>query len=468
MSQSDVKEIQRIAEIMAKLASDEGTFKEIVSAHQNEDAVTFQSILKRLDLLEYCELICHWICMKRCNIDCEFLCPRIELTQNIEDIEEMRRFALASQKLLTNEEEVAKLLELVEKKDVTAFQDLLRRYQLLPFCRQICIMVCHRRCKFVCGKLCPWPPLITHVGWIPTSQFTAAGFANGPNSQPPLPVGLATPSPNPASGVGDHPFGQSTNIRGIFNIANPAKYRIEYSTSSAGPWTPVITAIQDAFYFPPDPPKPNSPTVQNLYAYFNVHVYNRSPDAGGWYNVADMGRWSMNESYFTDWNSPSGTGTYYLRLTVKNVANQDIMSTPIQVHVDNDFPTIDLLDLSLKKEDGTVVELGCCGGVKKGEGLVRIRFQAWDENFSQYSLVAQGGCSGAIPIASRTYNGNTSDKGEPVIKEIIWDPWSGPNAVTETCCYLIVLSIWDRAVVNNQLAQSHGPVQKWVSLQIGG
>jgi hypothetical protein len=452
MSTSDIDEMQNTAEIMARIARDQRVFKALVEAHEKEDSIAFQSELKKLGLLEYCQRICFWLCAKRLVATCQFICPVSEPKKPV-TIEEMRKFAQEFTRLSKDKEKLAVLLNAFERKDSKAFQEELKKSELLTYCRQICAWFSNVRCKRVCLILCPPPPLITHVGLVSTTQFTAMGFANGPSS-PPGP----TPGPNTSAGVGDHPFGGLANIRGLFNVANATQYKVEYATNPGGPWTPIVSTIGD-FYINTIPP------------FF--HPYDRSPSAG-WYNVADMGLGSQGKTYLTDWHTPSGTGVYYLMLTVKNAANVEFTSPLVKVQVDNENPKIDQPEISLEKPDGSVVPLSCCGRIKKGDGIVQIKIKAWDENFSRLNLVAKGGCSGSIPIrdlnaggaiVSRTYNGNTADKGEPATRTIRWDPWAGPEKV-DPCCYIILLSIWDRAITNNYWGGGHGPMQKWVSILI--
>jgi len=452
MSTSEIDEIQKTAEIMARIAREQRVFKALVEAHEKEDTMTFQSELKKLGLLEHCQSICFWVCAKRFTATCQFLCPVSKPEKSIA-VEEMRNFAQEFIRLSKDKEKLGRLLEAFERKDGKAFQEELRKSEMLTYCRQICTWFSNIKCRKICLILCPPPPFITHVGLVPTTQFTAMGFANGPSS-PPGP----SPAPNPAAGVGDHPFGGLTNIRGLFNIANPTQYKVEYATNASGPWTPITSTVKD-FHVNSTPP------------FF--HEYDRSPSAG-WYNVADMGLGSQGKTYLTDWHTPSGTGMYYLMLTVKNAANVEFTSPIVKVQVDNENPKIDQPEIWLEKPDGSVVPIGCCGRIQKGHGIIQIKMKAWDENFSQFTLVADGGCSGSIPIrdlnaggaiVSRTYNGNIADKGESMTRTIRWDPWAGPEKV-EPCCYLIILSIWDRAITNNYWSGGHGPMQKWVSILI--
>ncbi len=48
-------------------------------------------------------------------------------------------------------------------------------------------------------------------------------------------------------GMGDHPFGESIKIQGLFNVTGPDYYKVEYSANPADPasWTPIMTPKPD-------------------------------------------------------------------------------------------------------------------------------------------------------------------------------------------------------------------------------
>jgi hypothetical protein len=152
---------------------------------------------------------------------------------------------------------------------------------------------------------------------------------------------------------------------------------------------------------------------------------------------------------------------------------QEFTSIPVSIHVDNTVPAIDQPQAFIEKQDGSIIPLGCCGEIKKGDGIIQIHIRASDENFSRLSLRAFGGCSGAIDLrdlntgnnkVTRYYSGVLMDKGEPVTRIVRWDPWNVPEKV-ECCCYVIWLEIWDRAVVGNHWASGHYNA-RWVSIKI--
>ena len=147
-----------------------------------------------------------------------------------------------------------RLAAAVRAKDAKQFQAILKEFSLLPYCIQVCAWFCLADCR--CNDMCPPPPLINKVGDIMTSQppyfvypswNATTNFAEGPSET----VG-PVPAANCAAGVGDHPFGGWAKINGLFNVeAFPfpdlTQYKVEYSTSASGPWTPILGSVQDAY-----------------------------------------------------------------------------------------------------------------------------------------------------------------------------------------------------------------------------
>jgi hypothetical protein len=275
-------------------------------------------------------------------------------------------------------------------------------------------------------------PVITHVGNIPTDKIDIEGYANGP-SQPPG----KTDAPDISAGRGDHPFGGWAEIRGILQITSPKKYKVEYS-SDLTTWTPITTTLAEW----------NG--IMNI-----IRKPSPAPDLG-WYKVAEM----VNMNYLTDWKTPGGTGKYYLRLTVENTLGAPFVSESVPIRIDNERPDVQLQNLKILMKDGTEKEIKC-GGIKKGQGKIVIRFKAEDPNFGKLTLVAEGGCGITKKIkdettgmdVNRSYGGNVTDTGEPPWRKVIWNPWAEEDL--PPCCYLIVLRAWDRAIINNYFHTGH-------------
>jgi len=439
-------ELRQTGEAIGKLAKDEAAFTRTVEAFRARDAEKFQSELSRLGLLPFCILICRWLCSKHCVFLCRRLCRE---GQGEVSIAEMREFALITQQLASNEALLKRFLEAVDREDADGFNKLLAEMKWQRFCHQLCHYLCQVRCRYVCKLLCPPRPVITEVGLIPTSQIDATGRAAGPS----FPPGPTSPDNKPA-GVGDHPFGGLANIQGVFNIASPFQYKVEWATAPAGPWTPILTAIYD----------------------FDCSVwpftyYYRSPDPQGWYNVADMG--CLGKQYLTDWQTPNDRDKlYYLKLTVRNSALAEFESMVVPARVDNGSPQPQppVIELELQLPNGTRRKLGCCEKVEQGDGnLVVIKLQAWDENFSHIDVELIGGCNASYPIVdkggtplSKTYNGNVADTGYPTLTEFLWDPWKDK---VSPCCYVIDVRIYDRVIANNTWSGGHA-AEGWRSITI--
>ena len=223
-------------------------------------------------------------------------------------------------------------------------------------------------------------------------------------------------------------------------MPNADKYKVEWTSDPvAGTWTPItppITQWDFSGWIPIK--KTRYPSVL--------------PDPG-WYTVAEM----VDKLYLTNWDTrqaTNATGKFYLRLVVKNSIGASIQSPIVPVRVDNENPSIPQLDLFIKKPDGTEQAVKC-GGIKKGEGTLLIKFICKDENFRQLTLTAEGGCGINVPIkdektgteVSRCYGGDITDHGETALRVVEWNPWKDPQIIP--CCYNLVLRIWDRAILNN-------------------
>jgi hypothetical protein len=192
-------------------------------------------------------------------------------------------------------------------------------------------------------------------------------------------------------------------------------------------------------------------------------------DINGWYNVSEIGLAGFDN--LTNWITTTVVdGLYYLRLTVRNAALAEFASPLVPVLIDNTAPTKPAITLQLQTPDGKRTKLGCCETVKQGDGnKVVITLQASDANFSHIDVSLLGGCgfgtgivdTGGVAL-SKTYNGNTADTGYPVPTEFIWDPWAAKIA---PCCYLIYVSIYDRAILNDAWSGGHSNVN-WQSITI--
>ena len=459
-------ELRDTADAVGRLADEKEAFGRVVEAFRAQDVDTFRDVLGRFDLLDRCHLICRWLCSKHCVFVCIKLAgPVREAPTNFPS-----RRSVGSRLPWRGSPPTRpcspQFVDVVDREDVDGFQALLKEQKLGAFAHQLCHWLCVTRCRFVCRIFCPPPPLITHVANIPVGQIDAQGYAAG-GSQP---VGYTPPDNKPA-GVGDHPLavGRTSGA----SSTSPTRRTISLSTRES---SRAVDADQDRSVgrmlerhhgrrvfagtgrrglvpdrAPPPPCPPPGPVDQH-----------------------GMGFWSMGDTYLTDWSTPVvPNDLYYLRLTVRTTTLVEHHSPVVPVRVDNVGPTQPVITLDLLKPDGTTVPLGCCETIAKEDGnKVIVTLQASDANFSQISVSLIGGCGVSLgrvdtggTSLSKTYNGNLADTGYPLPASFIWDPFAAP--APDPCCYLVYVTITDRAIVNNFWSGGHSNVN-WHSITIGG
>jgi len=479
-----LQELRDLVTAAEELAKDPNTFDAAFEAFAVGDATRFQAALDAASLGHECERICFLFCEKRCVGRCLRLCP--ERPQRQVTAAEVREFVEAFAPIVHKKTGLDKLIAAAERDDVKAWQAELKRLGLDRFCHQVCHFLCRQRCRLVCRQLCE-RPLITRVSSMVTpDNFNALGFGMGPSlppfQVPPPPPGPWPPVPGqlPPPNAGNHPIGASSWLMGVFNFPAAVKYRIEVADMPGGPYAPIT---EDIWGWNNSLP-PHLPLLE------------RKADPGGWFCITDVtpptppvdplkrgifvsdgGANAIGEKTLMYWSTTSvSDGVHYLRLLARDGGGSVRSSSPQKVVVDNTPPPTPVIKLQLQKKDGTLVDLKC-GKVRKGDGLILVTIQATDPNFSQCTVNAEGNTSLTVPVVavpdppgvgpavplSKNYNYNPADTGYPVPVSFLWDPWSDPNIVS--CCYIIRIDIWDRAVLNNIWSGGHSN-SGWEAIEI--
>src|SRR3954469_5682489 len=304
--ESRIAELRDSGEAMGLLADDPEVFRAAVDAFRAVDPDRFQEILDKLGILDRCALVCRWLCSKHCLHVCLKLSGAPEVTEL--DVEEWREFAELSRRIAKDEELLKALIDAVDREDVDAWKELVARLKADRYRHQLCHWICLVRCRRVCRLMCPPKPLITNLGSIPTpTQVSAQGFGNGPGDP-----AANVPFPTPPAGVGDHPFGGTPDVRGVFNFPGATQYMVEITDNpGGGTWDPVEVQVTGRNYVPFPP---------------FVIACTRNPSTGvdhGWYEVSQI---CDSHGGPTDVGGeglralPTGSrpdGVYYLRLRVR-------------------------------------------------------------------------------------------------------------------------------------------------------
>ena len=438
--QSTLEELQESASAIGALAEQPEIFQEVVAAFRADDAERFQDALGRAGVIDRCHLICRWLCSKHCVFVCAKLAGDIKLEAKL-DVEEWLAFAAYTARLGKDPEALSQLLDIVAREDAEAYKAFIAKGQIGRFAHQLCHWLCRVRCRLACRRLCPPRPQLIKVGEIPIGRIDAAGFAAGPSSP-----ATFTPADNPGAGVGDHPFGGSVHLNGLFGIAGATEYKVEFGPSPTGPWTAITTPIEDSHDFG-----------------FTTYIRTAT---GDWYAIADMDTLSEGQTYLSDWPTPPAERDelHYVHLVVRNAALTEFASVPVPARVDNGLPigpdtgNRPLIEFS---QGGKPLE--CCSTVRKEDGPVNIHIEGTDENFSRLDVTAYGGCSGTFTIFAKTYNGNRADQGAPTPGiDVVWDPWADK---VEPCCYVVFVRLFDRAITDNSWSGGH-TFDNWRSITV--
>jgi len=471
-------DLQQTADAISKLSEDPKAFAAAYEAFLAGDAVKFGAALGAAGIAERCRWVCRFFCRKRCVGVCRKFCPKPSTVEV--NAEEILGFAKAVAPLLRDPAFARRMCEIIRSGNVESWNQEIERNKLQQYCYQVCVILCGECCKEHCHKVCPPDPLITRVANIPVAQIDALGFGHGPDA---LHTGLV-PNDNPAAGVGDHPFGGTVELWGIFNMPTATEYQVEVSSAPGGPYSNILVGPQYGYDTidpttgltnqppPPVPPDPVQPL--GVFEYFR----DRS-QAGGWFTInqiqdSDGGRLTTGEKVLLTWPTPPpADGVYYLRLRVRDALLNTRVSSPQIVRLDNTGPfplPRPTITLQLQKADGTLVPLKC-GKVKKGDGLILVTIHAYDPNMSTISVTARGNSGLSVPVVSttavplsETYNGVIGNQGYVVPTSFLWDPWNDPNIVP--CCYLVYVEINDRTIINGSWAGGHYNAG-WEALEIG-
>ncbi len=78
MEKKDYNKLEEFREAIAKITADREAFRDIIKAHEKQDAKGFENILKGLELLPlHCIILCRFICWLECTIRCERICKAV-------------------------------------------------------------------------------------------------------------------------------------------------------------------------------------------------------------------------------------------------------------------------------------------------------------------------------------------------------------------------------------------------------
>jgi hypothetical protein len=172
-----------------------------------------------------CIWICVWICSWRSILFCGPVCGPLTLPPNL--IEEMRSFAQFAGKLADNQDAYPALLDAINNKDQKAYAALVDKFQIGPYCVQLCRWLSYEICRQFCNCICPTPetiPLFTKVGMYHVDPIFGDFQANGTTT------------------AGHYAFSTTVNLNGILpdgSAPDPMQYRFTIANKGGGPTNPI-------------------------------------------------------------------------------------------------------------------------------------------------------------------------------------------------------------------------------------
>jgi hypothetical protein len=176
-------EVRAEAAVIVRLIANEKAFAEITRA-----AVAFQCDPLRAAIVGAgfageCEILCFVFCTWRCAWVCRELClrPPVVFT-GVQAIEEARNFALAARPLASQPRALGDLVTAVQNRDVKAYEEIVARFGLVPYCLQVCAWVCSEICSEFCICVCPpqlFPEFFKIGGYNYITQVDSALPATG-------------------------------------------------------------------------------------------------------------------------------------------------------------------------------------------------------------------------------------------------------------------------------------------------
>ena len=154
-----VPSLEDFAHAAVRLSSNEELLRRVVDAVGCGDASEYQAAINKLELGEFCHLICQWVCTIGYRRVCELVCRSgfVPLTDPAGEIAATGK-ALAA--VVANK----KALEAISKSAVELNCEILKatidKAGFLPYCEIICRFICIWRRVWVCRTLCQDPPAV--------------------------------------------------------------------------------------------------------------------------------------------------------------------------------------------------------------------------------------------------------------------------------------------------------------------
>lgn len=148
-------EITDAAAVLARLQGDGRSLTAATDAFAKRDAATLRAILEPIG--PRCRLVCRWLLVFECRRQLTVLCRELRAEPFSPD--ELVDFADRVGALAQDQDALVQLLDAVDEASPDRFDEIVRQYDLMPYCQLVVLWVCSIRYQLFCDLVCEHGPV---------------------------------------------------------------------------------------------------------------------------------------------------------------------------------------------------------------------------------------------------------------------------------------------------------------------
>jgi hypothetical protein len=155
--------LQQFARAVVQLASNEKLLRRVVDAVACGNGDDFHAAIAELKLVDFCHLLCHWVCGIIYRRVCEVVCTP-QFVPVPDAVHEIRAAGKVMASVMAKEKAFDAIGKAAVALDCEVARSAIEQAGFGPGCEIICGVICSWRCGWVCRELCELPtPVVTGV-----------------------------------------------------------------------------------------------------------------------------------------------------------------------------------------------------------------------------------------------------------------------------------------------------------------
>jgi hypothetical protein len=170
---AEVPSLQHFARAVAKLVSNEKHLRRVLDAVSCGDGAEYRAVLEELHLVEFCNLLCYWVCSIGYGRVCEVVCrPQPGFLLDAES--ELQAAGRFIGRVVENDKAFDAIAKAAQTLNCETLQSAINQAGFASGCEFICRLICVWRCVWICRELCELPtPILTGTYAIEEAQSFA-------------------------------------------------------------------------------------------------------------------------------------------------------------------------------------------------------------------------------------------------------------------------------------------------------